>query len=238
MEEKDGIKNGFSLSYEFKALIDVLFDPFTLFQNVLKHKKFWIPILVIIMFSAPQLLITNKIHHTDAIKSIELNPKIKPETKDMILKRIEDFNPIKNFLRNFLPLLIFEPLGIVVISGLILFFATLMGGNIRFVEILTITSYASYIDWLWGNIIKTILAIKKGSFLLVSTGLSLFTTPDIFSKTYRILSIFDFFNIWSYIVIGIGLSVLMKINLKKAFLISLIVYVIKIAVSIIPNILF
>ncbi len=235
MEEKE---KAFNLIYELKALIDVWFDPRKMFQKVLSHKKFWIPIVVIITFSIPQIIVTAKIVHQDRIKYIQMNPKLNDNLKMNALERMKEFNAKKIIIRQSISMIIVMFIALFVVSGLLLFIATLFGGDIRYAETLTIVSYSNYIDWLWGGILKTILTVIKGTGIGVSTGLSMFVSSEPFSPTYRILSNIDFFNIWSYIVIAIGLSYLMKIDLKKGIMISFIVYFIKLGILIIPVFLF
>ncbi len=235
MEEKE---KSFDLIYEIKAIFDVWFEPQKMFQKVLLHKKFWIPLIIIFIFAIPQTISTAKILHQDGIKYIQMNQRMNDEAKKLALDKMKDFNSQKLVIRQLISSAVVMPISLFLVSGIILLVATLFGGNLTYISVLTIVSYSSYIDWLWGSAIKTILTLIKGTSIGVSTGLSLFFASEPFSKTYRILSSFDFFNIWSYVLIAIGLSIVMKANLKKCLIIVFVAYIFKVSLMIIPQLFF
>ncbi len=220
-------------------VFEIIFSPEKVLKRALELKKYWIPMAVMMIILSAMTVYVAPIQHSDQVKFIKENPKISEKLSKEQIKQMEEYNPRVFIPRTLMAVIISIPLMILVLGLFVHWFSTLAGIETSFITSITIVGYSSYIDFLWGALVKDILAVTKGSFLSVSTSFTLlFPSLDIHSKLYRVLSLFDFFNIWSYIVLGIGISLLPNSNYKKAFIIVGIIYIIKIIVSLIPTLLF
>lgn len=97
------------------------------------------------------------------------------------------------------------------------FFST--EGNYK--QILSGFLHASFIDKTFGNAIRLILILTRKSVFQTTTSLALFFPKmEITSVGFRVLSQFDFFQIWLYGILAYCLSFIFKIEMKKAFILS------------------
>jgi len=222
-----------------RHIFEIIFSPDKVLKRAIELKKYWIPMAIMMVFLSAITVYVAPIQHADQVKFIKENPKIMEKLSKEQIEKMEEYNPKKFIPRALMAVIVFIPFIILILGAFVNWFSTLAGIETDFVTSMTIVGYSSYIDMLWGGIVKDLLAVSKGSFLSVSTNLTLFfPSLDFHSKLYRVLSVFDFFNIWSYIVLGIGISLLPKSNPKKAFAIVLSIYVIKLIFSIVPALLF
>ncbi len=215
-------------SEQLLAPLEIIFDPAKVLKKAISLKKYWIPMAIILIVVTIFTFYTAQIQHADQVKMMKNNPKLMerltPEQKESFM----EYNPSKFIPRVLIGIIIVIPLSILILAAFVNWFSQLADIEISYLSALTITSYASYIDLLWGGVIKSIFALMKGTYLAVSTSFTLFVPGlDITSKTYRILSSFDFFNIWSYGLIAVGISLLPRGNIKKGMIIAGSIYIIK-----------
>jgi len=213
---------------ELSAIFEIIFDPKKVFKRAIEFKKYWIPMAVIIIVMSIFVPFTSKIQHADRVKFIEDNPKIQETIPEDRMEEIKTYNPKKDITRNLIGIIVLIPITLAVLSLLFYLGSMLAGIETSFVQILTLTSYAKYVDVLWGGILKNILGLSQGSFMNISTSFALFA-PNIktTSMSFRILNLFDFFNIWFYILIAIGISMLPKANTNKTGIISAAIFTLK-----------
>jgi len=220
-------------------IFEIIFNPEKVLKRAIELKKYWIPMAVMMIVLSAFTFYIAPIQHADQVKFIKENPKIMEKMNKEQIKEMEKYNPRVFIPRTLIAVIVSIPLIILILGLFVNWFSTLAGIETNFVTSITLVGYSSYIDYLWGAVVKDILAISKGSFLSISTSFTLlFPGLDFHSKLYRVLSLFDFFNIWSYIVLGIGISLLPNSNTKKAFTIVAIIYLLKITISIVPTLLF
>ncbi len=97
-------------------------------------------------------------------------------------------------------------------------FASVKG---TFIQVLAIYLHANFIDKVLGNAVRMVLVMLRKSVMQTSTGLALlFPKIDVFSPAYVVMSQIDFFQIWTFGLIGLGLSKVLKIELKKALVLA------------------
>ncbi len=90
-----------------------------------------------------------------------------------------------------------------------------------YAQILSIFAHACFIDKLLGNGVRMLLVTARKSVMQTSTGLTLlFPKLEVTSTAYVILGQVDFFQLWTFGLIGLGLSTVLKIDIKKAMFIS------------------
>jgi hypothetical protein len=126
-----------------------------------------------------------------------------------------------------MPALLF--LGAILLQSMFL----LIGGRLKstkgtYVQVLSALVHASLIDTLLGNAVRYGLAALRGSAMRAPTGLALlFPQMEITSVPHLVLVQIDFFQLWMFGVLGLGLIAIFKIPAKKAFALSFVVWLIK-----------
>lgn len=92
-------------------------------------------------------------------------------------------------------------------------------GNYR--QLLAVFIHASFVDKILGNAVRLVLILTRKSILQTTTSLALFFPRlEVTSTSFRILSQFDFFQLWLFGILGYGLSAVFKVEMKKALFIS------------------
>ncbi len=90
-----------------------------------------------------------------------------------------------------------------------------------YLPILSVLLYASLVNGLLGNAVRTFLILSRKSVMQTTTSLALLTpTADITSTAYILLSQVDLFQLWMFGVLGYGLSAVFKVPVKKGLILS------------------
>ncbi len=219
--------------------LDVFISPSKISEEIKDKPRILEPLIIVLIFVILFTLLTARIQSRDSVEYIKMNPKMAEKIPQDRIEKMENPSQASILVRSFILTPITVLFYLIIFSVLLLFIVKIGGGAGEFKHFFSIALFSSYIDYVLGNGIKTILTLQKGSTIGVSTGISLFF-PDIAitSPSYVILSLIDFFSIWSYIVVAIGISRVSRFSLKKAIFISAIIFVLKILVSAIPSVLF
>ncbi len=213
---------------ELRAALEIIFDPVRILKRAIELKKYWIPMAIILVVLSAFSFYTAPIQHADQVQYINNNPKIMQRLSPEQIEKMKEYNPSKFIPQLLITIIVTIPLAILFLAVFINWFSQLAEIEISYLTALTIASYTSYIDFLWGSIVKNILAIIKGSYLSVSTSFTLFAPGLTYnSKTYKILSSFDFFNMWSYVLIALGISLLPGGTIKKGAIIAGVIFIMK-----------
>ncbi len=85
-----------------------------------------------------------------------------------------------------------------------------------------------------GNLIALVISILRGEMSSIGLGLIL-SEESVGDKVYALISKLDLFNIWFYIVVGIGLSKIAKLDFGKAVMIAFIPFVLYLGFTLIFN---
>jgi len=88
--------------------------------------------------------------------------------------------------------------------------------------------HANLIDKLFGNAVRLVLALTRGSVMQTSTSLALlFPRMEVTSTPYIMLAQIDFFQLWMFGILAFGLAAIFKVELKKALILSYGVWLLK-----------
>jgi Yip1 domain len=102
-----------------------------------------------------------------------------------------------------------------------------------FKQVFAALIHANLIGGVLGIAVRLILTLTKKSVMQVSTGLPLFFPKmEVMSKAYIVLSQFDFFQIWVFAVLAFGLAAAFKISVRKAAVLSYLLWFFKALVNI------
>ena len=98
----------------------------------------------------------------------------------------------------------------------------------KFMQVFSILLHSRFIDVILGGALRALLVITRKSFMATSTSLAmLFPKMEITSPAFIILSQIDFFQLWAYGVLGIGLSHVFKVDMKKGLILAYAVWTLK-----------
>lgn len=116
-----------------------------------------------------------------------------------------------------------------ILSLVYLIILKIMKANFEFVNIMNVVGLAMVIGAI-GNLLGTVLSVLKGD--LVTAGLSLvISEANVGEKVFGLISKLDIFSIWFYIVVGIGLSKIAKIETSKGVMAAFVPYVLYLAIT-------
>jgi hypothetical protein len=98
----------------------------------------------------------------------------------------------------------------------------------NYLKVFSSLLHAGLVDKLLGNGLRFFLVSNRGSVLRTSTGLPVFFPRlDVLSNGYALMSQLDFFQVWAFLLFGIGLAASFKISLRKGLAIAFIFWVFK-----------
>jgi len=209
----------------FKRLEGVFFSPKPVFQ-ALAEKPVWVDALVVLLILlAVFAYFVMPFQQQDQIGMFKDNAKLKermgetryaelmtrleaPPTAGAVVRGVA-FGPVLNLLGIFFSSLILLVMGRFISS---------QGG---YLPVLAAVVHANFIDKLLGNGVRALLIATRHSVMQTSTSLALlFPKMEVTTPAYVILGQLDFFQIWMFGVLGLGLSAVFKIEMKKAMFIS------------------
>lgn len=223
----------------FTSVLKVFTEPGKVMAQAASEKRFWIPLTLIVLLTTLLAPFTAPILHKDQISMMEKSPEMVSKIPAERWEEMKAYNAKKAIPMNILRGLFIIPIALLFVAGLTNFAATLSGVEINFSQAFSMTVFSSLVDFFWGALVLNLLALWKGSFFLVATNFTLFAPNlEITSKLFRALSAFDFFNIASYVLLGMGLASLPKGSPKKAFFSVLPVYLIRVAAIVVPAMVF
>ncbi len=219
--------------------LDVFISPSKISEEIKEKPRILEPLIIVLIFAIIFTFLTARIQSKDSVEYIKMNPRMADRIPQDRLEKMANPSHSSILIRSF----ILSPITIVfyllIFSVVLLVIVKIAGGAGEFKHFFSIAFFSSYIDYVIGNGIKTFLTLQKGTSIGVSTGLSLFF-PDISmtSSTYIIISLIDFFSIWSYIVVAIALSKVSRFSFTKAIVISAIIFMLRVIAGALPATLF
>jgi len=123
-------------------------------------------------------------------------------------------------------------IGLILLTSFVYFFCNIiLGGDSSYKRVLSVVTYTSLVPTL-GAILKTPLIIAKNS-ADIQTSLALLMPGGDFTKIrYMLLGALEIFSIWQIILIALGVTVLYKFSMTKAFIATLIGWAILVFIGI------
>jgi len=209
LEPKKEEKMGF-----FSRIVGIFFEPKKVF-SFLNSKPTWFPAFILILIIAiiiaeiilPQNLLLQK-------EIVSQSPRLSSSPE--ILEKMTEITTGKRI--STVVGAIFENfIGLILLTSLVYFFCNiLLGGESSYKRVLSVVTYTSFIPT-FGAILKAPLILAKNS-ADVQTSLGLLMPGGDFTKIrYMLLSALDIFSIWQIILIALGMTVLYKFSMSKAF---------------------
>ncbi len=202
-----------SSSYAFKGIVEVFYDPASLFKKIKDNHTILIPYIVLFAVS---LLVGYLLK--DIIMQMQLDsPEFQEQMKGQQLpESAKSFMEIMTVVGMGIGMLL-TPL---ITASLALFFGNfVMGGKAKFKTIFSMMIYCEVL-YMIGNLLLVPMVLAKGD---LTTGISLgFLVADqgVQSIAFTALSKISLFHIWEIIVAGIGLSIIYDFSRNKGYMLS------------------
>ncbi len=207
----------------FSRFVGTFFDPGKTFK-ALAGRPVWLDALVILLILISLYsYITIPVAQKDSLQMMEdnaakLKEKWGEEGFNRYMDRIKNSNPaLSAFLITPLTYLIGFLFSALIILGIGRLTAT--QGN--YVQVFSLLVHANFVDKFLGNALRLFLVSSRQSVFQTSTGLPVFfPSLEITSTAYAVLNQVDFFQLWLFGILGIGLASVFKVSVRKALIIS------------------
>jgi hypothetical protein len=169
---------------------------------------------------------------SDRLQNLKTNVELQQSRgKDRVEQEIEMLeNPPQLFLifYKYIAPLIANLIGLFLPSLFLLALGRLFSTEGNYKQVLSVYLHASFVDKIAGNALRLVLILIRKSVMQTTTSLALFFPKlAITSVAFRVLSQFDFFQLWLFGILSYGLSSLFKIELKKALILSYLLWFLK-----------
>jgi hypothetical protein len=108
------------------------------------------------------------------------------------------------------------------ISSLVILVLGRMGSTEgRFAQVFAAVIHANLIDKVLGNGVRAFLVLSQRSFFQSTTSAAMFFPQlEVTSVPYVLLNQFDFFQLWMFGILALGLKYIFQVDLKRALFIS------------------
>jgi len=203
----------------------VFSNPKPVFES-LAEKPVWIDALVVILLAVLVFgVLVTPYSRQDQLQLFQNNIKMKErlgeERFKTMIAGLEKPIETRDYLTTGLTAPVMTAVLALIQSLLLLIFGRFFSTQGRFVQVLSAYLHANFIDKLLGNAVRLALVLTRKSVMQTSTGLPLlFPKLEVTSPSYLILAQFDFFQLWTYGVLALGLAAVFKIEVKKALFLS------------------
>jgi hypothetical protein len=209
----------------FDRLQGIFFNP-KLTLKAISKRPVWIDALIILLIAwALFNYITAPHLQKDALQllqsSTKLQERVGEEAFNAMIERTENPSRISVLISNFLTKPAFLLVGILLSSLIILGMSRIFSTEGSYKQVFSAILHANFIDKILGNALRLALILTRKSYMQTTTSVALFFPKlEVTSSAFIILSQVDFFQLWLFGVLGYGLAIIFKIELKKALILS------------------
>jgi len=216
----------------FERLSNIFFSPQRA-AKAIAEKPVWVDALILIIIAAALFTyLSMPFQQKDSLEMMRNNIKMQERLGEArfneYIANLENPSKTGTIIRS----IVIAPLSLIV--GFLFQCLILLGlGRVsssqgKYMHIFSGFLHARFIDIVLGGAIKTILVLTKKSFMQTTTSLAMFFPKlEVTSSAFMILSQIDFFQLWAYGVLGLVLSHIFQVELKKGLIISYAVWLLK-----------
>ncbi len=212
----------------FQRIIGVLFSPGETFDSIVKRPNIMGPLLVFVVISIISSIAVAVKVDFDALarEAIEANPNIPPDKAEGAIGMTKAVMKITMYTS---PLLIVIML--VISAGVCLLAFKMFGGEGDFNIALSVTAYAWFPRLIRG-ILGAIVMLSKSSLSIfelqnpIMSNLGFLFDPKTQPVQYTIGSALDVFNIWSLVLLIIGLAAMSKLSKVRSAVIVIVLWLV------------
>ena len=212
----------------FQRIIGVLFSPGDTFDSIVKRPNILGPLLVFVVISVlSAVAVAVKVDFDSlAREAIEANPNIPPDKAAGAIGMTKAIMKVSMYAS---PVLIV--LMLVITAGICLLAFKMFGGEGDFNIALSVTTYAWFPRLIRG-ILGAIVMLSKGSLSIyelqnpIMSNLGFMFDPKTQPVQYAMGSALDVFNIWSLVLLIIGLAAMSKFSKAKSATIVIVMWLV------------
>lgn len=203
-------------------LLGSILDPRKTMAAVAAKPKALDALAVVLVVIAVLALVAAPYGQRDQLKAMKDNPKMKErlgeERYEAMVWDLENPSPARRFLFPFIGAPLVQLLGFLIAAVVLLILGRLVSTEGTFQAVFAVLITANAIDKILGGAVRTLLYVLRGSVAEASTSLALLVPgAALTSPATIILGQFDFFQLWMYAVIGLGLAFVLKVPAKKGW---------------------
>jgi hypothetical protein len=216
----------------------VFFNPAATMTDIAQRPKPIAAILILVLaLTAVFSFVAAPYAAKDGLEILKDNVKMKErlgaERFDKMIANMENPKPGAAAIRSFLVSPVFTAVIFAIQALFLLILGRMVSSEGAYLPILSVLLYASLVNGLLGNAVRTFLILSRKSVMQTTTSLALLApTADITSTAYILLSQVDLFQLWMFGVLGYGLSAVFKIPVKKGLILSYAFWALKVGFSI------
>jgi hypothetical protein len=198
----------------------VLINPTATMKAIVERPK-WLDVLIVVLVAtAVFAYIAAPYGRQDQLKAMKDNVKVKDrlgeERYDRMIQSLESPSPTRTILYSFLGAPFFQVLGFLIAAVVLLVLGRLVSTEGVFQTIFAVIVSANVIDKILGGAVRALLYAMRKSVVEATTSLALLAPKAEFaSAPYILLSQVDFFQLWTFGTIGLGLAQVFKVSSKK-----------------------
>lgn len=196
-----------------RGLIEVFYAPVKLFTALVKHPRVLTPYLVYGV-----LLVLVMVLMSDMILDMQMkSPRFQEQMQaqgQVVTPQVKTFMKMSTIITGSIGYLL-VPL---IAAGLALFVGNfIFAGQVRYKAVLSVILYGEII-WVVGSLVVAAISFSKGE--LASPFSLSFLAPEaeFQSPLFALLHKIELFQVWEWIVSGIGLSVLYQVSRARGFI--------------------
>ena len=209
----------------FDRFQGVFFNPQPVFKALAEKPAWKDALIVLLIVMAAFSYITAPISQKDALNAFKDNVKLQDEmgkeSFDKMIQGMENPSATGTILRSAVLNPVLMLVGWLIAGLIILILGRLVSTEGAFLPIFAAVLHANFIDKIFGTLVRLILIMTRKSVMQTSTSLALLIPGAEFTSTsYIILSQFDFFQLWMFGILGLGLAQIFKVSVAKGMTVS------------------
>lgn len=226
----------------FKRVVGIFTSPRQVFE-ALAEKPVWVDVLIIVLIAliAHSFVVAPYMQkdQLDLMRdNVKLRERLGDEAYEQMVRNMENPSPARLFVQTFVTMPLFAFAALLLQGLFLLVMSRFFSSEGRFIQVLAALVHASLVDKLLGNAVRLVLALARKSVMQTSTNLALlFPEAEVTSTAFAVLSQIDFFQLWMFGILAIGLSVIFKIDLKKALALSYSLWFLKALINILLTVI-
>jgi hypothetical protein len=202
-----------------------LIAPVSTFQEIARKPDWIAVVIVLIVLSIISTVIVMPKLDIEATMREQLGER--QMTQEQIDEAIEIGKAMQKFTA---PIAVISmPIVLVIMSGLLLLAFRVMGGDVGFLQALSITAYGWLPQGLKGLIIAILISMREKVTQaevesILKSNLGFLADPVESRMSWAVLSSIDVFNVWTIVLLGIGFAFAAKWSRPKATVLIAVLY--------------
>jgi hypothetical protein len=213
------------------------FSPTPTFKAIAEKPKWVDALVVVLIFIAAAAALTAPFASQDSLKAMKDNVKLEErmgkERFDKMIQGMEAGGTTAAQIRGAAGGSVFFVIGLFLSALVILLMGRLVSTEGSFIPVVAVLVHANFIDKILGGALRTALVLARQSVFQTTTSLALLAPKlEFTSVPYIVLSQVDFFQIWMFGLVGLGLASVFKIPVKKGLVLSYSFWVLKALVNV------